>query len=183
MRQLYSRGPGYENVDKADWMLPFLRKVTALFSSVKSGEHFIAYIRTEGTRTDWESSVLLTLGWTISILVFILVVNNVPISRGRRQAFLRSDHPNSRSLGFSTYKMYGSCHSPALKSPPPVKSPSNPLPQVANDHRSALFLAPGAVWRLFLEIASELRGPDCGQACPRICLTPQILSPPLPITR
>lgn len=173
MRQLYSRGPGYENVDKADWMLPFLRKVTALFSSVKSGE---------GTPTDWESSVLLTLGWTISILVFILVVNKVPISRGRRQAFLRSDHPNSRSLGFSTYKRYGSCHSPALKSPPPVKSPSNPLPQVTNDHRSALFLAPGAVWRLFLEIASELRGPDRGQACPRICLTPQILSPPLPIT-
>lgn len=42
-----------------------------------------------------------------------------------------------------------------------------------------LALAPGAAWWLFPEVASELQGPDRDQACPSICLTLKILSPPL----
>lgn len=45
---------------------------------------------------------------------------------------------------------------------------------------TSLDLAPGAAWRLFPEVAAELRGPSRGGAWPRICLTPESLSPPLP---
>lgn len=67
-------------------------------------------------------------------------------------------------------------HSPAY--PEPFKPPTS----LSSLTIFAFVLATGAAWRLIPKVASELRGPGRGQpGLPRICLTLDIQSPPLPV--